>query len=165
MSADFEALKSEIEERLKDGGFAVFHGRSRATECDSAVSWDVGHYEDYGPFLLLAQQLEAKLIVFHHRQLEPDLIDETLDRLDEVDMPEEEFAELARRLRELRVYEGFTCVVELSFDYQGRAYSYSRQADWYEELVDIAEEIDDYTAGVEDEDEGEDDMGSFFSKN
>ena len=167
MSTDLDSLKTEIKNYLESEGFTVFHGYTRFAEPTSVVQWDSGHYPDFKLFLALARKLEVRPVVFHHRELLPELIDDAMDQLESADIPEDEFEELVRRLGELRVYEGFTNAVELSFEYQGRIYIYARRADWYDELLDIAEEIDDYSAPEEDEPDEDDqeDMSSYFSRN
>ncbi len=167
MKTDLDSLKTEIEDYLKSEGFSVFHGYTRFAEPSSIVQWDSDHYPDFKQFLAIARELGTKPIVFHHRELSPELIDDAVDQLESVDMPEDEFTQLAQRLAELRVYEGFTNAVELSFEYQSRIYIYARRADWYDELLDITEEIDDYTSLEQDEvgDEDDDDVGRYFSNN
>lgn len=166
MTTDLDALRAEIEDFLATEGFAVFHSHNRHTDALPVLQWDSERHPDYRAFLELAAKLEIKLIVFCHRQLVPEFIDDAIDQLEAADLPEDEYAELGRRLRELRVFEGFTSSVELSFEYEGRVYMYSRRADWYDELLDIADEIGDYSAGEKEfEGSDEDDMGRYFSKN
>jgi hypothetical protein len=50
----------------------------------------------------------------------------------------------------------------LSFDYQGRLYLFGLRTEWYDELSDIVDEID---ASLPEPDEGDDDMGGYFSRN
>ena len=166
MKPDLETLKTEIEEYLNTQEFAVFHGYPRLTEPTTMVHWDSEQYPDYKGFLELPRQLDVRLIVFHHRKLASDFIDEAIDQLEVLDLPDDEYAELGRRLREMRVFEGFTSAVELSFEHQGRIYFYTRRAEWYEELLDVADSIDDYaSSGEEDFDDFEDELGSYFSQN
>ncbi len=168
MTRDLETLKTEIDEYLTAENLVVFHGFPRLADPSSMIHWDIDEYPDFKLFLELPKKLDVKLIVFHHRKLAPDFIEDVLDQLDSADMPDDEYAELQRRLRELRVFEGFTSAVELSFEYQGRTYFFTRRAEWYEELLDIADEIDDFTGEDEDDFEGledEDDVGPYFSKN
>jgi len=168
MSSDLETLRTELAEYLNQQDFAVFHGYPRLADPSNMVHWDTDGYPEYQQFLELARKLEIELIVFHHRQLSADFIEDSLDQLDVADVPEEEYVELQRRLRELRVFEGFTCAVELSFEYQSRIYFYTRRSEWYEELLDIADQLDDYlhlSDGDEEYEEPEDDIGPYFSNN
>ena len=68
------------------------------------------------------------------------------------------------RLREMRIFEGVTCSLELAFDYHSRLYVYEVQPDWFEEFLGIEDEI---VARVTDDDELEDgdSIGGYFSKN
>jgi hypothetical protein len=163
---DLETLKTEIEDYLKTQEFAVFHGYPRLAEPASMVHWDSEEYPDFKSFLELSRQLDVRLMVFHHRRLSSDFIDQALEQLEVLDLPDDEYVEFGRRLREMRVFEGFTSAVELSFEYQSRIYFYTRRAEWYEELLDIADEIDDYAGtDVEDIEDLDDDLGPYFSKN
>jgi len=170
MKPDLETFKTEIESYLRTQEFAVFHGYPRLSEPSNMVHWDSEEYPDFKQFLKLPRQLDVRLIVFHHRKLSPDFIDQALEQLEVLDLPDDEYVEFGRRLRELRVFEGFTSAVELSFEYQGRIYFYTQRAEWYEELLDIAGEVDDYAvpedASLDDfDDELDDEMGPYFSKN
>lgn len=165
MKANLDRLKDEIQEYLESRNFVVFHSHSRITEPASLIHWDSRLYPDFKAFLEVCKQLEVRLVCFHHRELSPDFIDDAMDDLESVDIPRDEYQRLEERLRELRIYEGLTSVVELSFTCQNQAYLYSQRADWYEELLEIADEIDDYLA-VESEEEGnEESMGGYFSRN
>ena len=107
-----------------------------------------------------------KLIVFHHRAFTLDQIDEALERLEQTTMTREEKRSLEARLRELQAYEGFTCVVELTFDHEGRIYIFELRTEWYENLGDIMGEIEaatDYEDDEDDEDAGP--MSGYYSKN
>jgi hypothetical protein len=165
MKQDLETLKSEILEHLESRNFVVFHAHSRLADSLPMVHWDSVRYPDYKQFLETAKQAEVKIIVFHHRELSSEVIDETLDRLENCDMPREDHRNLQRRLSELRVYEGFACALELAYDYEGRVYIFSLHTDWFDELLDIADEINDYLIDEEDEEEEEGPMGGYFSRN
>lgn len=166
MKADLDSLRSEIQSHLESLEFTVFHGLSRLNEPLPLVHWDTGHYPDFKQFLEVAKKLSVELISFHHRELNPEFIDNSATDLDAAEMPSDERQQFGRRLQELRVWEGFTSSVELSFAYQGQIYVYIRRAGWYDELLEIADEIDDYLS-VEEEDEGDqpDTMGGYFSRN
>jgi hypothetical protein len=166
MNSDLETLRTEIEEYLKTQDFVIFHGFPRLADPSLMLHWDVEGYPDYKKFLALPKQLGVQLIVFHHRKLAADFIEDALDQIDSIDLPDEEYVEMQRRIRELRVFEGFTSAVELSFEYQSRIYFYTARSEWYEELLDIVDHIDDYSHPEDAEfDEPEDDIGPYFSKN
>jgi hypothetical protein len=165
MKSGLDKLKEEIEEYLRSRNFVVYHSQSRASEPSPLVHWDAQQYPDFRLFAEVPKELEVRLVCFHHRTLAPEFIDDALDDLENVEIPPEEYRRLEERLRELRIYEGFTSVVELSFSHFGQIYIYTRRAEWYEELLDIAEEIDDYLSADEEGEEDLDSMGGYFSKN
>jgi hypothetical protein len=163
MSTNLDSLKGEVEKVLADQGFNVFYGQSRVLDSLPVIYWDIARYPDFRKFLDVARNAGAKLIVFYHREFTPDHIEEALDRLETAGMPHEESRGIERRLKELRVYEGFTCTLELSFDYEGRIYVYDVCTDWYDELSDILEEIDVF--GADDDDDDEAPISGYFSQN
>ena len=164
MATNLDSLKDEIERYLLQNGFNVFYGQSRLLDSLPIIYWDCDRYPDYRSFLTVAKSAEVKLVVFHQREFTPDHLDDAVDRLESAGMPHEEFRSIERRLKELRVYEGFTCAVELSFDHEGRIYVFDLRTEWYEELSDILEEIDMMGAEADaDDDEGP--IGGYFSQN
>ena len=62
----------------------------------------------------------------------------------------------------LHGFEGFTCALELSFDYQGRVYLFNLRAEWYDDYLDLVEELD---ASIPGEDEDDEEMGGYYSRN
>jgi hypothetical protein len=166
MALDLETVRSEMLAYLKAKKFAVFYGHSRLLDSLPFVYWDVDGQPDFRSFLDVALSAGAKLIVFHHRAFTLDQIDEALERLEHTTLTREEKRSLEGRLRELQAYEGFTCVVELTFDHEGRIYIFERRTEWYENLGDIMSEIEvatDYEDEEDDEDAGP--MSGYFSKN
>ena len=67
-------------------------------------------------------------------------------------------------LREMLSYQGFTCALEASYDYEGRTYIYDLQAEWYGEFLRILDEVDDLSS-EDGEGEEDDSMGDYFSRN
>ncbi len=163
MKLDLDRLKTEILEYLGARNFVVFHGESRLRDSLPVVRWNSEHYPDYRKFVEVAKQAEVNLIVFHDRPLTADAVEEALARLEDCDLPPEEQRSLDRRLRDLNDCAGFTCVIELSFDYQGRLYLYDLRTDWFEDFLDCTDEIE---AALEQEDEEEGgSMKPYFSRN
>lgn len=162
MSINLDALKDEILDCLNGEGFVVFHGYSRLAETDSFVTWDTGRHPDFRMFLEASKKAEVKLIVYHERVFSRELLEDTADRLEAANFTGEERRSVERRLREFRPYEGFTCALELSFDYQGRVYLFNLSADWYMEYLDLVDEID---AAAEDEPEEDESLGGYYSSN
>jgi hypothetical protein len=164
MKLNLDALKTEIESYLRENGFVIFHGYSRRLDDVPEVDWDSGRYPDYKAFLDTARSLKVKLIVFHHHDFEPSLVESALEDLEESGLDYEEQRAYETRLRELSVYEGFTCAIELSFDWNETLYMFELQTEWYRELNGILEELH---LGLEaaPDDEGEDPLGGYYSKN
>ncbi|MGO9096155.1 MAG: hypothetical protein ACLQGV_13100 [Bryobacteraceae bacterium] len=163
MNLNLDELKTEVLQHLESQEFVVFHGYSRLSDTDSFVAWDVERQPDYRQFLETAKNAGVKLIVYHWREFSRAHVDEAAERLEECDFSLEEQHNLERRLRELRVYEGFTCALELSFDLHARVYLFNLRAEWYEDYLDLIEELG---GGLSDEEDEEDEpLGGFYSSN
>jgi hypothetical protein len=166
MSTNLDLLKEEIQEALDADHFTVFHGHSRLLEGIPAVRWDVLRLPDFKPFLRTAKQLDVRLIVYHQQTFTAGHIDEAMEDLQEAELTREERRNLERRLNELRMYEGFTCAIEMSFDFEGRTYLFEMRSEWFDELSDLLDEIDAATPPDFIDDEGDESMGGgYFSRN
>lgn len=164
MAHDLDALKTEIESQLEANGIVIFYGCSRAINDSHTVHWDVDRHPDYNDFVKAARQASVKMMVLHHREFGAGSVDDALERLEETDMSMDDRRVFERRLRDLRMYEGFTCALELSFDYQERVYLFELRTEWYLEFLDALEEIDVYYPG-DDDDDDEDSIGGYYSRN
>ena len=162
MKSNFEATKDEIREYLDSENFVAFHAQSRSYEGGSVVQWDTSNYPDFRQFLECAAKIGVRLIMFHHEQLDSELLDETIDMLHDTDLPPEEEATLEQRVQDMRVFEGFTCSLELSFDYDERMYLFQLNTDWYGELLEI---LDDLEESVPEDEAGEGSLGGYYSNN
>ena len=163
MSLNLDALRAEILEYLEAQSFVVFHGYSRLADTDSFVAWDNDRFPDFRGFADAAQKAGIRLIVYHFREFTRAHVDEAAERLEDCELTAEEKRNLEHRLRELRGYEGFTCAIELSFDFESRVYLFNLRADWYEDYLDLLEDLD---AATPDDDSGDDEpMGGYFSRN
>ena len=163
MSLNLDELRIETLQYLESQGFVVFHGYSRLADTDSFVAWDVDRKPDYHGFLDTAKNAGARLIVYHWREFARGHVDEAAERLEGCEISVEERRAMEKRLRELRAYEGFTCALELSFEFEARVYLFNLRAEWYEEYLDLLEEID--AALPEGEDEEDDSIGGYYSRN
>jgi hypothetical protein len=163
MSLNLDTLKSEIRSYLDDNNFVTFQGMSRRLDDMREVEWDVVRYPDYRHFLDVARQLGIKLVVFHHREFSDETIDNAIESLEDAGMDYDDQRSIEQRLRELRVYDGFTCAIELSFEYTDTLYMFDLQTEWYRELNTILEEIE-MSSAVEDGDEGNP-LGGYYSQN
>lgn len=164
MKLNLDALKTEIEAYLNDNNFVIFRGFSRRLEEMPEVEWDARQHPDFKQYLKVAKQLEVRLIVFHHRDFAPGLIDDAMDDL-ESRYGYDEDGSIARRLNELRSYEGFTCAIEMSFEHTETLYFFELHAPWYDEYRDIRDELDMIEEGPVDEDEEDENFGGYYSKN
>ena len=164
MDLNLDTLKQEVLEYLDSAGFAVFYGSPGGLEGPPAVLWDTEHYPDFRMFLEVAHKAGANLVVFATREFEAADLDDLLAQLDDCDLTREERRDYESRLRELRIFEGVTCSLDLAFDHDSRLYVYEVQPDWYEDFLGVEDEIVSRMADEEDLDEG-DSLGGYFSKN
>src|SRR4051812_47181586 len=122
MKLNLDILKTEIQEHLEQAGFVIYFGYSRILDDLPMVMWDSGRYPDFKMFLKSAEAAGVKLIILHSREFSSEFVDRAMEQLDEGDFIPEERRSMERRLREMRAYDGFTCMIELSFDLHNRAY-------------------------------------------
>ena len=165
MDLNLDVLKREIVEYLEAGGFAVFHSNAGALEGMPMVLWDVESQPDYRAFLETAKKTGVVLIVMAQRKFESSELDELLEQLEGCDLTREEQRDYERRLKDMYVFDGVTCALELAFDLNSRFYVFEAQTDWYDDFINIEDEVVSRLS-EEDDDEGHDDsLGGFFSKN
>ena len=128
MRANLDALKDDILKQLAAQGFIVFPGYSRNPEPRPLAFWDTRTSTDFEPFLATARQVGTKLIVFNHLQFMPGMAEDAAEGLEDCEMPPEERRGYERRLRDMLAYHGFTCVLEISYDFEGRTFVFELQA-------------------------------------
>jgi hypothetical protein len=165
MKPNLDELKAEIPQQIESRGLTLFPGFSRVMDQVAMVFWNSKKNPDYHEFLDAAEKTGAKVIVFYDREFAADLIEDALEHLEESDLPRDEQRSYERRLREMRVYDGFTCAIELSFDLNGVAYLFELRTDWYEELTEILDDIEASMPDDDDEDDEDAHLGGYFSKN
>src|ERR1700739_2130031 len=134
-------MKREILEYLETAGFAVFRSSPGGLEGLPMVLWDVEHFPDYQAFLDVGRKAGVSVVLFAAAEFETADLDELSEQLEDCDLTREERREYESRLRELKIFEGVTCSIELAFDHQSRLYVYEVQPDWYEEFLNLEEEI------------------------
>jgi len=162
MTLDLDTLKDEILATLAEEQFVVFHGYSRHEPLPEVLQWDAERHPDFRMFLAVARELGVKLMVFYHRSLTADMLDEAMEQVEESDLPPTEAQGLRRRLRDLRRYEDRTAEVELSFDHLARIYLFSLTTDWFEDFLEVQDEL---CSAASDEEYDEGAGGEFFSRN
>lgn len=165
MKFNLDTLKVEVLSHLRALDLAVFHGCSRLTDSDTVVNWDTERHPDFREFLDAARKAGVKLVVYHERVFSSEMLEEARERLELTDISEPERRTIGRQVDEFDPYQGFTCLLELSFDYQGRVYMFRLSAEWYEDFEDL---VDNIEAAVEEEPppggSGES-MGGYYSTN
>lgn len=170
MNRNLDELVNDIVTYLPKTGLQLFRGFSRADSGKSEVEWDTFRFPDFKQYIEIAHALEAKIIVLHQREFAAGLIDDAIDDVENGGGYDEDGA-IVKRLNEMRMYEGFTCAVEMSFDYGGTTYFWETHAPWYDEYQDVRDEldllVDAHLSGSDSEDEDEDDetLGGYYSKN
>ena len=163
MDLNLDTLKREILDYLASAGLPVFHSSPGGLEGNAMVLWDVNQFPDYQMFLEVSRQSGSKLVIFAAREFESADLDDLLEQLADSDIPRDEQREYESRLRDLRIFEGVTCTIELAFESDSRLYVYEVQPDWYEEFLNLDEEI---TSRISDEDLNTgDSLGGYFSRN
>jgi len=164
MKSDLDSLKTEIEKYLEKSGLRIFRGYSRRLERMPEVEWDAIAYPDYRPFLAIAKELNVPVIVLHHREFSTDIIEDALDELPASGLDYDLRRQYEERLRALSAYEGFTCLIELSYEHNGILYYFEQRTEWFSELNRLLDEIhEDSEDGDEDEDDNP--LGGYYSKN
>ena len=164
MKPNLDELKTEIPEQIEGRGLTVFPGFSRMMDQMPIVFWDSDKSPDYKAFLDAACEIGVKVVVFHNREFGAEIVEDALERLEHATLPREEQRAYDRRLREMRVYDGFTCAIELSFDNDGIAYMFEVRTEWFDEMNHILDDIESSIAD-DDEDADEGPIGGYFSKN
>jgi hypothetical protein len=162
VDVNLDTLKAEILDYLNAGGFVVFHGNAGGLEGLPIVVWNSEKYPDYQMFLETAKSVEARLVIFATSEFAEEEVDAALEELEGCDFTRDERRDLETRLADLRAYDGFTCSLELAFDYRSHYYVYEVRPDWYEDFLSIGDEIDTHMPESGD-DTGS--LGGYFSNN
>lgn len=164
MKQNLEGLKPEIQHCLEQAGIVMFYGHSRALDDIKTVYWDSHEHPEYEEFINAAKAVGAKIMVFHQRTFATEEIDDALEQLADCNLPREDYRDLEKRLKSARVYDGFVCEIELSFDHEGCMFLFDLQTDWYRELSDTLEEIH-LLISIGDDGGGDGSLPGYFSKN
>lgn len=160
MNQNLDTLRTEIPAYLEKNGFVVYYGEVR--QLSQAIGWDTRHKPNYQDYLKVASACGVKVVVFYCNEFDGNQVDEAIEDLEMADLSEEDYRTHSRRLRELREYDGFTCVVELAFSHDGSTYLFHLHTDWFAEFLNIRNEIDD---ALTDDGGEEEDMEGYFSRN
>ena len=137
MALDLETLRKEMQAHLEKSGTPIFYGYHRMLDSLIQVSWDTERHPDFREFLETASKSGAKLIVFNQEAFQLDQIDEALEELETRRLYPRRKTQFETRLKQLQAYEGFTCLLQLSFALEGRLYLFELRTDWYDSMRDI----------------------------
>jgi hypothetical protein len=161
---NLNTLKREILDHLEVAGCAVFHSTPGGLEGQSLVLWDTEKHPDYQMFLDVARKAGINLILFASAEFQSDEIDDLMEHLEACELSREEYRDYESRLREMRIFEGVTCSLELAFDYHSRFYVFELRPEWYDDFLNIEDEINSHLADAADQDDS-DSLGGYFSRN
>ena len=166
MQLNLNSLRAQIEDHLQSRGIAIFQSLPRAGDLSSTIYWDTNRYPDFTAFLAAADAAGVRMVTLFARELDDEMIEDTLGQLSELDIDRDEQRSMERRLKEMRAYTGFTCEIELSFDIDSRVYVFDLQTDWYSDLQDLIDQVDEMM-DTEDDDEQNDIPlgGGYFPRN
>ena len=169
MHLDLDSLREEVFKYLATEGFAVFRSEAGSLDGLPMVTWDTGAHPDYESFVRVAQSAGARIMIFGHRELTAEEIDEAQEQLEDCELDREERRSIERSLSDLRRFIGSTCTLELAFDHQGRMYVFELVTEWFETFVEMSDllmaastpDLEDN----DDEDESDSSYGGYYSKN
>ncbi|MBV8842854.1 MAG: hypothetical protein JO307_08585 [Bryobacterales bacterium] len=153
MQLNLNSLRAQIEEHLESRGIVVFPSLPRAGDIGATVHWDTTRNPDFKAFVAAAEAAGVRMMTLFARELEDDLIEDTLEQLGSLNFDRDERRVMESRLREMRAYAGFTCEIELSFDQGARVFVFDLQTEWFSDLNDLIDQIEDL---YDTEDHGED---------
>ena len=164
MTNDLGSLLPEIEAVAKEKGIALFKGTSRLAEDYPFIEWETELHPDYREFFDAAVACGVKLICTHSHMFTVAELEEALESLTDTDVSSAERRLLEKKLNEQRIYVGFTCGLEMTFDHQENIYAFHLRTPWRIEFLRMVELID--ARFPYDDDEDDKPMGGpYFSRN
>jgi hypothetical protein len=163
MSLNLEALREEIPLYVESIGMQIFHGYSRLFDEAEIIEWDTRRLPEYQRFVDLAKKLGIGLIHFCPREFSTHRVDALIGDLEELELSREKRRALEKRLQEFRSYDGFTCAIELTFDYEGAIYAFEIETPWMKDLNEIEDEIGLFDRPLGSDDDGP--IGGYFHRN
>jgi hypothetical protein len=167
MTSNLNTLRAQIQEQLTTRGLVVFHGFLGATGHQPCAYWHTTRSPDHREFIAAAEAAGARVVTMFANEFTADEVDEALALLEGSQLEPEESRAIETRLRQMQSYDGFTCSIELSFDYAGRSYIYELGTEWHDEFNELRDRIDDAYSDSDDPEEDDDGpaLGSYYSKN
>jgi hypothetical protein len=167
MRLNLDSLRGEIEEHLRSRGMVVFQSFPSFGDPEPMVFWNTARHPEYTEFVAAAEAAGARMMTMFSREMEEDLIEGALGRLDDAVMENDERRSIASRLKTMRGYTGFTCEIQLSFDSPSRTYVFDLRTDWFNDLNDLIDRIEECCEEEDDDEEEPDDLagGGYFQRN
>src|SRR5215472_14671459 len=166
MQLNLNSLRAQIEEHLQSRGMAIFQSLPRAGDLSSTIYWDTDRYPDFEGFVAAADAAGVRMLTLFVRELEEEMIEDTLNQLAESDIDRDERRSMEKRLKEMRAYTGFTCEIELSFDIDSRVYVFDLQTEWYSDLQDLIDQVDQMFDSEDNDEENDIPLGGgYFPRN
>ena len=168
MTYNLDTLKQELLDYIVAEGFAVFRSQCGALEGLPTIFWDTDSHPEYQPFLNVAKSVDARIIVFAHREFEAEEIDDAVEQLADCEFGREEQRSIERSLTDLRAFAGSTCSIEMAFEVHGRLYVYELVTEWFQTFIDLSELLmaASSTENTGDDEDGTDSaFGGYYSKN
>jgi hypothetical protein len=129
----------------------------------SAIYWNVETHPDYRQFLDAAVGSGAKVVTVFTSKFNGNQVEEALSQLEDIEIDRQEKRAIELRLREMRLYDGLTCHIELSFNHALRDYIFDLRTEWFQDYEELIDRIDESYPPLE-EDEGPL-GGGYYSKN
>ncbi len=165
MTNDLGSIVPEVETAVKELGLVLFHGKSRIASDLIFIEWDSERRPDYREFLAVANSCGVKLVCLHDYKFEAQELEEALAAVKDGDLSTQERRGIEKQLNALQMYVGFTCGLELSFDYQDNVYYFHLRTPWRTEFIQIMTTLDEQLFDTELDERDEPMGGSFFSRN
>ncbi len=164
MTNDLGSLLPEIETVAKEKGLVLFHGKSRLAEDYPFIEWETERHPEYREFLDAALACGVKLVCIHPHMFTIPELEDAIGDLAIAELPPAERRLFEKKLNELRIYAGFTCGLELTFDHQENIYAFHLRTPWRIEFLKLLDIIDGQIPY--DDDEAQEPLGGgYFSRN
>jgi hypothetical protein len=162
MNNNLDSLLPQIYDALTERHLVLFHAEPRDPGLPTGVYWDVDQHPSHEDFLDAASASGAKIVTLYTRRFSEEQLDEALAQLEDSDIDHKDQKILERQLKDLRVYEGRLCNIELAFTHDSREYVFDVHSEWFDEFGDVMDRIE--TSYLMPEDDSPLD-GGYYSRN
>jgi hypothetical protein len=143
ISADnLSALKDDMVAFIEGHGLKRLPGY--ITEDIPSVVWESeGNPDAWKDFVEMAKHVGAPFVTFSEMTLEREELDELIEQIGEMDLPDEEGTELVEA-QWLRKYAGNLGYIQLGFVYQGVIFLHESTTEWYERFQSLLEDVETF---------------------